>query len=345
MTISKTKNQSPDIDEQWQLDLADVSNLKKQNDGFTFLLYVIDVLSKYAWVVPLKQKTGKEMIRELRKIFQKDGRRPICIQLDQGKEFTNQKFLKAFKSINFFTTRNTDTKASILERFQRTLKACMWRYFTRNKTRRYVDILSYLFYGCNNFFHWSFQRAPVEVNCSNVLQVWKNLYGPKGSSNLSSKKPRFRAGDVVCISKAKKTFEKGYLSNWTTELFTVSKRIPDRYPCVYKIQDYHGEELEGTFCEKELKQVVKKDGVYEVQEILAYIKRRVGKKVIPEEKCVGKDIPRDLIHGFPSRISYFPKDRSLENVWRKCTPFRNSVFGSNHVSSSHFHLCGHVSFA
>lgn len=51
------------IDEQWQLDLADVSQLKKENEGYTILLCAIDVLSKYAWVVPLKQKTGKEMIR------------------------------------------------------------------------------------------------------------------------------------------------------------------------------------------------------------------------------------------------------------------------------------------
>ena len=77
--FQRQKTRVTDIDEQWQLDLADVSNLKKQNDGFTFLLYAIDVLSKYAWVVPLKQKTGKEMIRELRNIFKKDGRHPVTI--------------------------------------------------------------------------------------------------------------------------------------------------------------------------------------------------------------------------------------------------------------------------
>jgi hypothetical protein len=73
-----------DIDEQWRLDLADVSKLKKDNDGYTFLLCAIDVLSKYAWVVPIQQKTGKEMIRALPQIF-KDGRRPIRIQPDLGK--------------------------------------------------------------------------------------------------------------------------------------------------------------------------------------------------------------------------------------------------------------------
>jgi transposase InsO family protein len=122
-----------DIDEQWQLDLADVSKLKKDNDGYTFLLCAIDVLSKYAWVVPIHQKTGKEMMRTLRQIF-KDERRPVRMQSDQGKQFTNRELRQAFKSIHFFTTRNTETKASIVERFHRTLKARMWRYFTKQKT-------------------------------------------------------------------------------------------------------------------------------------------------------------------------------------------------------------------
>jgi transposase InsO family protein len=105
-----------DIDEQWQLDLADVSKLKKDNDGYTFLLCAIDVLSKYAWVVPIYQKTGKEMIRALQQIF-KDRRCPVRIQWDQGKEFTNRELRQAFKSFHFFTTRNAETKASMWNAF------------------------------------------------------------------------------------------------------------------------------------------------------------------------------------------------------------------------------------
>ena len=67
---------------------------------------------------------------------------------------------------------------------------------------------------------------------------------------------------------------------------------------MYKIQDYNGEELEGTFYEKELQQVVKKDDVYEVEEVLAYKKRRVGKKIIPEVKVRWTGYPPS----FDSRI-------------------------------------------
>ncbi|XP_062580016.1 uncharacterized protein LOC134242027 [Saccostrea cucullata] len=228
-----------DIDEQWQLDLADVSSLKKHNDGYTFLLCAIDVLSKYAWVVPLKQKTGKEMIRGLQEIFRQDDRRPVRIQSDQGKEFTNREFLQAFKSIHFFTTRNTDTKA-----------------------------------------------------------IWKTLYGEESSPKPNP--PKFKTGDKVRISKAKRTFEKGYLPNWTTEIFTIAQRVPGRYPYVYRVQDYNQEELEGTFYEKELQQIIKKDDVYEVEEILGYKKRRVGKKIIQEVKVRWKGYP-------PSFDSWIPQ--------------------------------------
>ena len=303
--FQRQRTRVTDIDEQWQLDLADVSGLKKQNDGFTFLLCAIDVLSKYAWVVPLRQKTGKEMIRGLKQIFKEDGRRPVRIQSDQGREFTNKEFLSAFKDIHFFTTRNTDTKASIVERFQRTLKARMWRYFTRNKTRRYVDILPDLVYNYNHSFHRSIQRSPAEVNSTNVLPVWKTLYGPQIPSK--AKKPKFKVGDLVRISKAKKTFEKGYLPNWTRELFTVSKVISDRYPYGYKIQDYNKEELEGTFYEKELQKVVKKDDVYEVEEVLAYKKRRVGKKLIPHVKVSWKGYPPSFDSWIPQSDLILPK--------------------------------------
>ncbi|XP_061170748.1 uncharacterized protein LOC133180198 [Saccostrea echinata] len=174
----------------------------------------------------------------------------------------------------------------------------MWRYFTRHKTRRYVDVLPDLVYAYNHSYHRSIKRAPAQVNASNVLKEWKTLYGKK--SQTFPKKPQFKQGDRVRISKAKRTFEKGYLPNWTTELFTISKRVPGRYPYVYKIQDDHGEELEGTFYEKELQQINKKDDVYEVEEILGYKKRRVGKKIIQEVKVRWKGYP-------PSFDSWIPQ--------------------------------------
>jgi hypothetical protein len=108
----------------------------------------------------------------------------------------------------------------------------MWRYFKKHKTWRYVDVLPDLVHGYNHTYHR--RRAPAQVNAKNVLKVWKTLYGKPGKPETSP----LKVGDRVRISKAKRTFDKGYLPNWTTELFTISRKVPVRN--AYRIDDDHG---------------------------------------------------------------------------------------------------------
>ena len=142
------------IDTQRQADLADLSKLSKSNDKQRYLLCIIDVFSKYAWVAPIKEKTGKNLVIAFKSVL-KSGRCPKHLQTDKETEFKNkefQNFLKT-KKIHFFTTENSETKASIVERFQRTLKTRMWKYFTHHCTLRYVDILPKLIHGYNHAYH------------------------------------------------------------------------------------------------------------------------------------------------------------------------------------------------
>ena len=120
------------IDEQWQIDLVDMSKLSKANKGFKYLMVVIDVFSKYAWLEPLKTKTGIEITKALKKIFDKNKRSPLVIQTDKGTEFLNSHVRTLLKSrkIKLFTTFS-ERKASVVERLNRTLKSRMWRYFTK----------------------------------------------------------------------------------------------------------------------------------------------------------------------------------------------------------------------
>ena len=141
----------------------------------------------------------------------------------------------------------------------------MWKYFTANNTLKYIDILQKLVKSYNSSRHRSIGMRPVDVNKKNENVVWHNLYG-----NESSKPVRFKfnIGDQVRISKTRRSFMTGYLPNWTEEVFTVSKRVPRRPP-VYKIADYDGEELAGTFYEQELQKVTKThDEFYRVEKIL-----------------------------------------------------------------------------
>ena len=254
----RRKTVATGIDYQWQADLADMSSTSKFNDKYRFLLCIIDVFSKYAWVVPVKDKTGKTLVHALKSVL-KSGQKPKSLQTDKGTEFKNkdfQNFLKS-KKIHFFTTENPETKASIVARFQRTLKSRMWKYFTHHLTLRYLDILSKLVNAYNHSYHRSIKHAPVSVTVQNETKVSEILFGNKklNCKNSKSSQAKFKVGDFVRINKTKRTFEKGYLPNWTQELFKISAVIKTQPPVSYKITDLDGESVRGTFYSQELQRV------------------------------------------------------------------------------------------
>lgn len=261
------------IDHQWQADLVDVSKLAKQNKGTKFLLTCIDVFSKYAWVVPLTDKTGESLIRAFAGIL-KQGRKPLCLQTDKGGEFINRKFQTFLKkhNIRFFTTHNEETKASIAERFNRTLKTKMWRYFTKHNTNAYLPVLTSLVKGYNRSYHRSIKRTPASVSLKNQEDTWMTLYG-QGSDGI--KRPKYKVGDRVRITNVRGKFKKGYTTNWSEELFRVA-RVHWGLPNVYAIKDDGDEVLEGTFYEEELQRVNDKDW-YRIEKIIKERKRK-GRK-------------------------------------------------------------------
>ena len=261
------------IDQQWQMDLADMQSMQKFNDGYRYLLVCIDVFSKYACVIPLKNKTGPSLV-EAFKVILSSGRKPEKIMTDQRTEFLNKHFRALMKEedIELYNTYN-ETKASIVERLIRTLKTKMWRYFTAKKTMRYIDMLPDLVFSYNHSIHRSIKTKPADVTVENEKKVWHTLYEHNVHKNI---KYKFKIGDQVRISKIKKRFEKGYKPNFSKEIFTVTKQIP-RDPPVYKLKDYDHEELKGTFYDKELQKVLKQDDIYEVEKILK--KRGRGRNI------------------------------------------------------------------
>ena len=123
------------LDNIWAADLVDMKAFAKDNDGVKYLLTVLYVFSKYGWIAPLKTKTGVELANALRQIFKE--RKPEKLWVDKGKEFYN----KDVKSlIDIYSTENEE-KASVVERWNRTLKEKMFKYFSANNTRKYIDVL------------------------------------------------------------------------------------------------------------------------------------------------------------------------------------------------------------
>ena len=128
------------MDDEWEADLVIMDSLSRQNNGYKYVLTVIDVLSKYAWVEVIKAKTGNNLVKAFEKIIKK-GRKPKMFHTDKGTEFINRQFQTFLKkhSIRFFTTYN-ETKASIVERFNRTLKTKMWKYIASFRNLQYVPV-------------------------------------------------------------------------------------------------------------------------------------------------------------------------------------------------------------
>ena len=259
------------IDDLFQIDLIDLSSLSAYNSGYRYLLMCIDVFSKYAWSLPLKTKTGREVAEAFEKILGE--RKCTLLQGDKGAEWLNAPFRQMLErhGIKFYTSENDDIKASVVERLNRTIKERMWRYFTHRNTRRYEDVLQDIMHSYNNTFHRSIGMKPSEVNASNEQKIRERLY-PLKPKTFSFK---YDVGDEVRISVRRQPFDKSYTGNWSEELFTVAAKHPT-VPVTYGLKDLADEDIKGKFYEQELQKVAKTDRVYVVEKILK-TRKRAGK--------------------------------------------------------------------
>ena len=155
-----------------------MSSLSKHNDGYKFLLTVIDCFSKFAWAIPLQNKNGQTLLAALKLLLERaHPRKPNRLQTDKGKEFLNkpvQDFLTE-NAIHHFSSES-DQKAAMVERFNRTLKTRMWKYYTAQNTYRYLDALDDLVYGYNHAKHRTIGMAPADVKMEHEEALWRRMY-------------------------------------------------------------------------------------------------------------------------------------------------------------------------
>ena len=230
---------------------------------------VLDVFSKYGWIVPLKDKKGESVAAAFKKIFS-EGRKPKRLWVDKGKEYYNKsvKELLMSKGIEMYSTENEE-KSMICERWNRTIKTKMWKRFTAQNTTEYLDMLNPLVDEYNNTKHRSIGMTPVEASKKkNESSVFLKLYGELGAK-ADRLTPKFKVGDLVRISKYKrKVFDKGYTPNWTEEIFTIDTVVYTN-PITYKLKDLSGEEIQGSFYEQELlKTELSIEGPFRIEKVI-----------------------------------------------------------------------------
>ena len=263
------------IDETWCSDIVEMQKFSRWNAGYRYLLMVLDVYSKYGWIIPLKDKKGETVAQAFKTIF-KEGRKPQYIWTDKGKEYYNKhvKELLDKNKITLYSTENEE-KSSVCERWNRTIKTKMWKQFTVQGNTQYLDMLPKLVKQYNNTRHSSTKMTPTEASKKkNEGTVYFNLYG---DMETSRQKPKFKVGDKVRISKYKRpVFDKGYTANWTEEVFTVDK-IQYTNPITYKLKDLSGEEISGSFYEQEMQKAVQ--DVYRIEKVIRRDARK-GKALV-----------------------------------------------------------------
>ena len=213
--VNKRKVYSSFKDNIWGVDLANMQLLSKFNKGFRFLLCVIDIFSKYAWVIPLKDKKAISIVNAFQIILKESNSKPNKIWVDKGREFYNTSFKKWLKdnNIEMYSTNN-DRKSVIAERFIRTLKNKIYKYMTSVSKNVYIDKLDDIVKKYNNTYHTSIKIKPVDVKDNTYIDFKKEV---------NDKNPKFKIGDHVRISKYNNIFNKGYMPNWSEEIFIIKK--------------------------------------------------------------------------------------------------------------------------
>ena len=226
----------------WGVDLADMQSLSRKNKGIKYILCAIDLYSKYAFVVPLKDKKGISIVNGFNKIIKKSNRKPNKIWVDQGGDFYNNVFKKWLldNDIIMYSTYN-EGKSVVAERFIRTLKNNLYKHMTATGKNVYYDVLDDLVNKYNNTKHSTIKIKLIYVRDNNK-RVYIDEHNEKDS--------RFKVGDRVRISKFKNIFAKGYTPNWSKEI--IVDKINDTVPYMYNLKDLNDEEIIGSFYNREL---------------------------------------------------------------------------------------------
>lgn len=243
------------IDEVWNADLFFLNKeLAKANNNISVYLSVIDAFSKYAWVIPLKNKESKTVVDAFKKIFKE--RKPLRLQTDQGSEFKGATiaFLEKQGIDHYFSY--SELKVPIVERFNRSIKNRVNKYQKINKTLRFIDVLPGIVEGYNTSYHSSIKMTPRQASLKkNEDQVYKNLFPER----KATPKAVFKVGDRVRLSVTKKLFDKETVEKWTREVFEVSEIRHSPEVVTYGVKDLKGEEIKGSFYKEQLQRTEVKE--------------------------------------------------------------------------------------
>jgi hypothetical protein len=274
------------VDYQWDADLVDMVTFESDNKGYKYILVAIDILSRYLWTRPLKNKQGSEVTGAFKDIFAAGDRIPRKVRTDKGQEFRAKVLQRYFKekAVHHFVTQN-EVKANYAERVIKTLKSRIMRYFTLKQTHKWIDVLADFTESYNRTYHRSIKTSPSSVNKGNEVDIWIAQYRPadekvvvksEGKRKRRSKNIfKFKVGDHVRISHLGQIFDKEYDERWTGEVFKIRERFTRQSLPLYVLEDIERKGIVGNFYQMELQNVRYDPGAsFKVEKVLKTRKRK-----------------------------------------------------------------------
>ena len=260
------------------LDLKDLSALAPHNDGHKWLLFALDLATRYLHVRAMRSKRADDIVVALEDVFRAMKERgqplPRVAVSDRGGEFVAARVRRLFEThgIRPVLTSDPEVKASSVERVIRTLTGSLYKFFTLNNTYAYVDRLQDFVRAYNNTVHSATGLRPAETTSFDGADIFLRTHGLRVRPPARS---QFRAGDSVFVFRHKRTFTKGYTPNLTGEIFTVDRVLERTDPVTYRLRDAAGELVDGSFYAQELVKTTP-PAYYEIEEVLD--ERRSKKK-------------------------------------------------------------------
>ena len=244
--------------ELFMADLIEYPRDKYVNNGYCYILVLIDCFTKMLYAAPMKKKSKEWSADAFESIFKTMDRFPINLVTDGGLEFFNSSVQNVFKNygINHYRTPTvTKWKASVVERAIRTIKSRLEKYFKHTRKRKWYDVIHQVINNINHTPHSSHGLPPQDVNDENRDDVYKRMF-PRNNISVVC---RLEIGDRVRKIKEKTIFEKGYQQNWSDEIYTVKSVRQSNQVCWYKLKSLTGKLVPGIWYYHQLNLVFKHD--------------------------------------------------------------------------------------
>lgn len=241
------------LDDLLQVDLIEMQDIQEHNEGYRYIFAAINAFSKFAYCIPVKNKSASTCADVCEKILDSSkemiGREFKNLQSDQGAEFAGKfSVLMRKRNINHYHTYSMK-KASIVERFIRTIKSKIYQEFTLKSTLRFLDFLPKLVHTYNyKTVHRTTKKTPFEAS---QRKEERHLLNSVYNVDRPRVKPKFKINQPVRISRYKNIFGKSYTHNFSPEIFFVHL-INHKFPNHYILRDGKGEIIKGGFYEVRL---------------------------------------------------------------------------------------------